>query len=71
MFRRLWAFLTKGECVILQAYEGEVFYTIAYLDPFGKKTARVYWFSRIGLVILNEDGTTSGRSSYINRWMKG
>lgn len=66
------ALLLGGEPVVLQDWQGETYYTIAYVNAeFGTKWARVYPFTAVGFVVLNDDGTTSSRSSsYIERWSK-
>lgn len=71
--RKLIAYLTGGEPIVLLDHEGEFYYTIAYKHPFveGGRYAHVYWFTKVGHVTLNEDGTTSGNSGYIKKWVKG
>jgi hypothetical protein len=59
--------LVKG--IWLEDCEGEIYTTIKHKNPFGKKWAYVYPFTKIGCVKLNEDGTCTGKSSYIKRWI--
>ena len=59
--------LTGRKIIYLQDFQGEIYRTIEKKTPFGK-TAYVYWFTKTGQVILNENGTTSGRASYIEKW---
>jgi len=71
--RKLIAFLTGGEPVVLLDHQGEFYYSISYKHPFfeGSRYAYVYWYTKIGHVVLDADGTTSGNSSYIKKWVKG
>lgn len=48
---------------------GDDYRTFASKSPTGRRFARVYPFTGVGGVTLHEDGTCSGRSSYIERWM--
>lgn len=67
MILKLISLLTGRKIVWLEDFEGETYRTIERETPFGKK-AYVYWFTRIGDVKLNEDGTTSGSSLYVKKW---
>jgi len=71
--RKLIAYLTGGEPIVLLDHKDEFHYTIAYRHPFveGKLYAHVYWSTKVGHVILNEDGTTYGNSNYIKKWVRG
>lgn len=66
------AWLLGGEPVVLQDWEGKMYYTIGYINSeFGTKWACVYPFTAVGFVVLKDDGTTSSRSSsYIERWSR-
>jgi len=69
MILRLISYLTGRKIVLLEDFEGQVYKTLELKGrSFGKKRAHVYWFTGVGSVILNDDGTTSGSSSYIERW---
>ena len=65
MLKTIWAFLTGGKVVWLQDYDGVLTRTIAYKAGFGKMQARRMIF--IEKVILNEDGTVSGKS-FVHYW---
>ena len=65
MLKTIWAFLTGGKVVWLQDHDGELTRTIAYKVGFGKMQARRMMF--IEKVILNEDGTVSGKS-FVHYW---
>lgn len=71
MIREIWAYLTGGTLVVLEDFQGDCYETIAYKNAFGKMTARVFWFTCVGRVVLRDDGTCYGQSSYIERWTKG
>ena len=65
MLKTIWAFLTGGKVVWLKDHDGELTRTIAYKVGFGKMQARRMIF--IEKVILNEDGTVSGKP-YVDYW---
>ena len=60
MLKTIWAFLTGGKVVWLQDHDGELTRTIAYKAEFGKMYASRMIFT--GKVILNKDGTVSGKT---------
>lgn len=62
------SFLTGRKIVFLEDSYGEVYKTLEYKTPFGNK-AYVYWLTKVGHVNLEPDGTTTGQSTYINRWI--
>lgn len=63
------SFFARKKIVVLEDFEGEFYFTLERVSPFGKKFAYVYWLSRLGFVVLNEDGTCStNSSSFIKRW---
>lgn len=64
---RLLAFIFRWELVWLQDFQGKVYLTKTNNNPFGKY-AHIYHFTKIGHVVLNDDETCSGESSYIKRW---
>lgn len=64
------SFLTGRKIVHLLHHDGDWSRTIEEnkVCPFSaRRKCYVYWLYKIGLVILNKDGTTSGRS-YIVKW---
>ena len=69
MMLRFVSFLTGRRIVVLMDMDGDVYYTLEQkVHPFtGKKCAYVYWFVKIRLVQLNDDGTV-GNGSYIEKW---
>ena len=66
---RLISFVTGRRIVLLTDFEGTQYITIER-KSYHLNTTRcyVYWFTSVGDVILNEGGTTSGSSSYIENW---
>jgi hypothetical protein len=73
MFRKLYAKLTGGKPVLLQDWEGEIYKSIAYPNPFksGEMYAHVYWSYKVGHVCLKPDGTTYGNTCYMCEWRFG
>lgn len=61
---------TGGKAVYLKSCFGTVYRTIAKEDAFGEIYAPVYFASKVGGAILEEDGTVSknSESSYIKKW---
>lgn len=68
MFLLLISFITGRRLIYLEDYAGKVHKSIEWVSPFGKRTSYVYWFNKIGPVILNDDGTTGGVTIYIKKW---
>ena len=66
---RLLALLGIIEIVILLDKDGQEFWTYKRKRAIGGYQAFVYPFTRVGHVILNDDGTCSGRSCYIKSWI--
>lgn len=62
---RFFAWLCNWELVWLIDSEEDIYLSKNSLI----KTCSVYWGTGIGHVILNINGTCSGSSSYIKRWM--
>ena len=54
--------------IILEDCDGEVYYTFKEESPFNKSIAFIFPSTKVGHVVLNKDGTTSGSSIYIERW---
>lgn len=54
--------------VWLLDFQGEEYLSIARQGHSGGLWAYVYPFTRIGHVVLNDDKTCSGCSSYITKW---
>jgi hypothetical protein len=70
MFRRFVAWFNGGKLVTLVDFEEDVYRTIAYYNYEKQRwEAYVYWFFKIGYVILNKNGTLQGKSSYIRHWI--
>ncbi len=72
--RKLIAFLTGGQLVRLEDFQNEVYETIAYRDYLRNcYYARVYWYDKVGHVILLDGGDVDARSksSYIHNWREG
>lgn len=67
---RFVAWLTYGKPVWLQAFDGDVYLTIAYTDVFNSTWCHVYWKTRIGHCILLPNGRIAQRSAttYIIQW---
>jgi hypothetical protein len=65
---RILAFFRIIDLVWLEDHEGEVYLTIKRKSPFVGYWCRVYPISCVGHVILNDNGTCKGDSSYIKRW---
>jgi hypothetical protein len=66
----LFALLRRGRVIILTDHEGTEYRTIARARPDGSVRAHVFWFCKVGSVILKEDGTVDpmSYSSYIRTW---
>lgn len=58
--------LVKG--CYLEDMWGEQYTTAYRITPSGKRAAPVYFFTGVGHVILNDDGSCSGQSTYISKW---
>jgi len=67
MMLKLISLLTGRKIVWLEDFEGETYRTLERKTPFGKR-AYVYWFTRVGDIILNEDGTTGGSAIFVKKW---
>jgi hypothetical protein len=67
MLLKLISYLSGKRIVLLEDFQGQVYKTLETKSEFGKRTAYVYWFEKVGHLTLNDDGTCSGRS-YIERW---
>ena len=61
--------LFGSQIVALKDMHGKIRFSIKKKDPFGVYWAYVYPMTKVGHVILNEDGTCSGESSYIKKWI--
>lgn len=66
IIKRICAFLTGGELVWLKDHDGQVTSAIAYVNPWGEKTAERHWPFKIHTVRLFDDGTVDG--SYVRFW---
>jgi hypothetical protein len=66
LIKRIWAFITRGDCVWLDDFDGDITLTIARKTRSGELMAERYWPYNIRSVVLNPDGTTS--CNYIERW---
>ena len=55
--------------IALRDQWGEIYFTVKKKDPFGGCWAWIYPITKVGHVILNEDGSCSGKSSYIKKWV--
>jgi hypothetical protein len=66
----LFALLRRGRVVILTDYEGDEYRTIARARPNGSVYAPVFWFCKVGSVMLKENGKVDpmSYSSYIKTW---
>lgn len=60
-------FFLKKKIYLLDRWNDQ-YSTRINTDTNGVKWAYVYPFSKVGHVILNDDGTTSGECSYIQQW---
>ena len=67
MIIRLLSYFGLIEGIVLEDFQGEVYYTKSFDTPFGKK-AHVSPVTKVGYVNLLEDGTCTGKSSYIKKW---
>ena len=69
MILKLMSIFTGRKIVWLEDFQGGIHRTIeAKGNPFNNRWCYVYPLTRVGHVVLNDDGTTSGKSSYIERW---
>ena len=59
--------VVKG--IFLQDHTLEIYTTIKKQNEFNDIYAHVYPFLKVGYVILNKDGTCSGPSIYIKKWL--
>lgn len=66
---RILYYLGIVDLVWLESCSGIQYLTIKKKNPFGEYWCHVYPYTKIGHVILNEDGTCSGKSTYIERWV--
>lgn len=64
---RIISFFTGRRIVLLQDFQGEINYTLEKIDSSFTKTAYIYFFTKTGEIILNNNGTVKGRT-YIERW---
>jgi hypothetical protein len=67
---KLLSLLTGRKIVLLLDHQNQFYRTIESkkINPFTKtKYCYVYWFTKIGMVNMHEDGKTTGRS-YIEKW---
>lgn len=69
MIVRLLNFLGLVTGVVLVDFQGKEYISIMQKGKFNN-WCYVYHFTKVGHVILNLDGTTSGSSSYIKRWTR-
>ena len=65
MFKKIWAYLTGGEVVWLEDFDGELTRTIAYRIGKGKMQATRMIFVR--KATLESDGSVSF-PSYVKKW---
>ena len=65
MFKKIWAFLTGGEVIWLEDFDGELTKTIAYRIGKGKMQATRMAFVR--KATLEPDGSVSF-PSYVEKW---
>ena len=65
---QIWRYFT-GIHVVLQDFEGRTYNTVAIKDAFENIVAPVYFWTGVGSVLLHEDGTCTGESCYIKRWI--
>jgi len=70
MILSILSFLTGRKIVWLEDFQGDLYRTIEIKShPIsGKRCAYVYWFEKIKLVTLNDDGTVGPKSCYIEKW---
>lgn len=64
---RLKAYLVGGECVWLRDFQGEVYASIARIDPFGHMSAPSYPLTGVGHHVLLSGGKVEERS-YMKEW---
>ena len=68
---KLLSLITGRKLVLLLHYSGELTKTIESKNPnpfTATNFCYIYWGTKVGLVNLHKDGTTTGRS-YIKKWV--
>lgn len=67
MVIKILTFLHLVNGIVLEDYNGEWYYTIKQKSPFDNTFyARIYFWTNVGKVTLNDDGTVS--NSYVQKW---
>ena len=67
MILELISFFTGKKIIYLQDFEGEIYKTLeGKKNIFNNNPVYIYYLTKNGSVILNNDGTVS--NSYIKRW---
>jgi len=69
IFLKILGFMTNRKVVLLKHFDGQISYSLAKQSdwsPF-ESSCYVYHFTKLGFVVLNQDGTTSG-ASYVHYW---
>lgn len=65
---RIASLFTKKIIVAIEDSQGESKFSLAYYDTFGKLVCPVFWLTKVGHCILQENGTVTGKSYYIKKW---
>lgn len=68
MIKRLIAFILRKKLVVLTDMHGDKYIVFERESRSGRKFTYVYDFTKVGHVILNDDGTCGGQSIYIKTW---